>query len=80
MLVHGVVGPEDLRTEEKLWYYFFLVHYNLPFVDDLRVIVDWTVVAWQIHPLARGIDLFDTRGMRGSAFTYRCVHHFFMDC
>eukprot|EP00913_Durusdinium_trenchii_P031416 g29411.t1 len=44
VLVHGVVGPEDLRTEEKLWYYFFLVHYNLPFVDDLRVIVDWTVV------------------------------------
>ncbi|CAK9002703.1 Protein PIEZO homolog, partial [Durusdinium trenchii] len=36
-------SPSSIYTE-KLWYYFFLVHYNLPFVDDLRVIVDWTVV------------------------------------
>lgn len=29
---------------EKLRTIYFLVHYNLPFVDDLRVIIDWTVV------------------------------------
>ena len=32
------------QVEEKLWYFLFLIHYNMPFVDDIRVIVDWTVV------------------------------------
>lgn len=29
---------------EKLRTFYFLLHYQLPFVDDLRVIIDWSVV------------------------------------
>ncbi|CAE7322742.1 unnamed protein product [Symbiodinium natans] len=28
---------------EKICYFAFLFHYNMPFVDDIRIIVDWTV-------------------------------------
>lgn len=31
------------RSKEKFFYYLFIVHYNLPFVEDIRIIVDWTV-------------------------------------
>lgn len=38
----------SLRTsEEKIYYYCFMVHYLMPFLDDIRVIVDWTVVSWR---------------------------------
>ena len=36
------------NLQEKVYYYLFMVHYNIPFVDDIRVIVDWTVVSWTI--------------------------------
>ncbi|CAE7562551.1 unnamed protein product [Symbiodinium sp. CCMP2592] len=28
---------------EKIRYFAFMIHYNMPFVDDIRIIVDWTV-------------------------------------
>ncbi|CAE7813589.1 unnamed protein product, partial [Symbiodinium necroappetens] len=27
----------------KIRYFAFMIHYNMPFVDDIRIIVDWTV-------------------------------------
>lgn len=39
----ALFSAANLYTE-KVYYYLFMVHYNIPFVDDIRVIVDWTVV------------------------------------
>ena len=45
LLIHQLFFcPTD--PQEKVYYYLFMVHYNIPFVDDIRVIVDWTVVSW----------------------------------
>eukprot|EP00435_Cladocopium_sp_Y103_P065042 s635_g26.t2 len=30
--------------KEKVYYYVFMVYYNFPFLDDISVIVDWSVV------------------------------------
>ena len=35
-----------VRTQEKVYYYVFMVYYNFPFLDDISVIVDWSVVSW----------------------------------
>lgn len=29
---------------EKIRYFYYCIHYALPFVEDLRIIIDWTVV------------------------------------
>ena len=34
-----------VRTQEKVYYYVFMVYYNFPFLDDISVIVDWSVVS-----------------------------------
>jgi len=44
-LLRPTTAPESQGFfQERIRMIYFLVHYHLPFVDDLRVIIDWTVV------------------------------------